>query len=1779
MSDSQEDQVPEEWKELIQDIYNDDYDLDRIGTIKQWMDHPKKDAFINWKNDSIQDGKTMLLCAVFWNSLDIAKLLLEHGADPHISDEDGCTPLIDASIEGHVNIAELLLEKGADPNTQDEDGDTPLTIASRDGRTDIADLLLAKSADPNICNKEGETALDIAVDGGHDYIAELLSKRGADPNGSIGDDCDIESGVQSKRRSDYSNSSSEEEEKREQRTKRPKLGTTVDTTKPKAKKKRIQRKWDLNFTENYRDCWTLQDGIREMVQNAIDGAYIAAQRKLSIRSLKQLKPAGKGFYVGKKKPPRHIGMENGYVSWLVLSVEGKCASDKPVNFKKWTDDQNAFACFVCFYATEEPFDLQDIQDGYLEGSYFYGFTAENHACDFNIKNVLAMGKSSKLPGNRTQQAGKFGEGLKTGALAIVRDNQFSFDIQGGGDRCEFAFMKSKNNEDEETLHGNIRELNKRYKDDPSIVGVNVTVKNEKKRRKRSLKFRIPGEHVRIPKMRFEHDHFRILDPRRLQGAIVSSDKENMILLDKRDKSKVFCKSIYVCERQDLYFGYDLKDLDLPVERNAVKNSEDMKWEISRLLKDRLLLYETKGKETHASQGSEAKVEYLEGAKKIKDRLLNILETPPEISMAEIAVLSYNYYDEGARLAKVLAREYKCKYSEEAFPCLEEERKEVKDRLPGRIPRPVPAKFLDILRRGGYRTVLREERALYSIENKTEKDLGRNPHKLIIEKALRRVREASNNTKTTSTENLVFLQQRKLPETKASARLVKGTMFVNDKLVCGIDVENEAYMLGFYIVQAMNDDELMESYNLKRNKETALDYEISAKVIGTDEIVVNLSALILSCNKYFVRVRTNSEIQARGIIDSQGQSESGADSVAGNICTLSSGDATRVRNHTDDAPKESSNIPETDPKSALSEGNTIQIVEGGMEADNQAHLSALEKEQNNNGVCDGNTVQSGDARNGPQSQADLSTPDKQENSSEGLGATMSIRESSPEMDADTVFQEKCCCPQLYVPNLLPGTFYMVDVVDSTGKLVVDLETGTGCQAICRTGLNHRYPDSLEVYCSPQRQILMAAGIENAEVGLKYRIDDSEVLDWWNPLNGSMVVSLDESKEVEIYARRSDPAVSADKQPVTLLRDFDFTVPKEDSSNFPSAEYVVCARGDHVCSLQVKMNEPVELPHEGTFFLVDTDNQAAKPKQAKSCRANDSTLQIIFDVPYSEAFKLCYGLQVQRYTSTSRIWNIGHPFQLKDKSDAENSGQIDNESVRDNDDAGFVLAAEHSDSDIELSSSSSESDNDSDEDYVEDLDENDLESVFDYDDGGTKEILVRPWNEVSECTFDGRVFRAGETYQHSSKQEWFTIVSLFPNRKRPQAECEMDLLLKDTFVSEAALEFYSEDEVVRKEGTLRVVNLCDLGGKCERPEASIAHSSEKRKKDFAYYFCGEEDEALDDSHVLQTPYCGAEFFSGVGGATCGLENAGLVVKHLVEKDSLAAAILKSLHPEGAEVHEADARQVIDSIRRKEEYFNKFLQALHFLWMSPPCQGYSRANRNGGRNDDANNDLTLCFPDAIELLQVPVGVMENVTAILDEKKRDRLTRVIVRLLHGGYQIRVCTLRASDFGDPQKRNRMFLIAVKKGFRLPDAPVPTHNDNANGDLDRIRTVKDAIGTLPEPSRSGTVVHDNGTKVTYNHQKQKELSADELKKYDRIPSSLAPTTISSSKYLHYDESKNRLLTPREFADLSSFPREYQLFGPRTKLMKFIGNAVPVCLATAVGECIKEALDSGGNWWG
>lgn len=315
---------------------------------------------------------------------------------------------------------------------------------------------------------------------------------------------------------------------------------------------------------------------------------------------------------------------------------------------------------------------------------------------------------------------------------------------------------------------------------------------------------------------------------------------------------------------------------------------------------------------------------------------------------------------------------------------------------------------------------------------------------------------------------------------------------------------------------------------------------------------------------------------------------------------------------------------------------------------------------------------------------------------------------------------------------------------------------------------------------------------------------------------------------------------------------------------------------------------------------------------------------------------------------------------------------------------------------------------------------------------------------------------------------------------------------------------------------------------------------------------------------------DLFSGAGGLTLGLKRAGFSVLSAIELDPLAGATFQTNHPE-CDLWLGDIRKIAISDFRR--HLGLRPGQLHLLVGCPPCQGFSTINtRNGSRRiDDPRNNLGRNFLRFVEEFE-PIAIMlENVPMLSEYQGFSAFCKRLVEL---GYSYEYRVLDASNYGVPQRRRRLILLAGRYGF-INFAPAAR----------KTLTVRDAISHLAPPGRGNDPLHDyhdqrtpridslikqvpldGGGRNAFRDRKQ--LACHKrcdgfYDVYGRMAwDSPAPTITggcvnpSKGRFLH--PQQHRAITLREAALLQAFPQRYKFSMLRGKYRaaEIIGNALP-----------------------
>lgn len=335
---------------------------------------------------------------------------------------------------------------------------------------------------------------------------------------------------------------------------------------------------------------------------------------------------------------------------------------------------------------------------------------------------------------------------------------------------------------------------------------------------------------------------------------------------------------------------------------------------------------------------------------------------------------------------------------------------------------------------------------------------------------------------------------------------------------------------------------------------------------------------------------------------------------------------------------------------------------------------------------------------------------------------------------------------------------------------------------------------------------------------------------------------------------------------------------------------------------------------------------------------------------------------------------------------------------------------------------------------------------------------------------------------------------------------------------------------------------------------------------------------------------DLFCGAGGLSLGLKQAGFKVLAAVDLDPLAIKSFKANHRKTKVILD-DLRRVPASRLRRELRLKP--GQLDLLASCPPCQSFSSLKTLNGRKrvrDKNSKDLLFEILRFVRELNPKAVMVENVPRLA----RDPRIRVLSRALRQlGYECRRKVLNAANYGVPQRRKRMILIAVKKRFGKPTFASPWKPG---------RTVRDAISSLPAPRNSSDPLHnireyrskeirDLIARIPLDGGGRKSLSDDEQLEchkrcdgfrdiYGRMSWDAAAPTItggcvnpSKGRFLH--PKSNRCVTLREAALLQGFPPGYTiaLDGGKFAAARLIGNALPPPFIRRHSLSIKATLSS------
>jgi DNA (cytosine-5)-methyltransferase 1 len=343
---------------------------------------------------------------------------------------------------------------------------------------------------------------------------------------------------------------------------------------------------------------------------------------------------------------------------------------------------------------------------------------------------------------------------------------------------------------------------------------------------------------------------------------------------------------------------------------------------------------------------------------------------------------------------------------------------------------------------------------------------------------------------------------------------------------------------------------------------------------------------------------------------------------------------------------------------------------------------------------------------------------------------------------------------------------------------------------------------------------------------------------------------------------------------------------------------------------------------------------------------------------------------------------------------------------------------------------------------------------------------------------------------------------------------------------------------------------------------------------------------------------EIFAGGGGLAVGLERAGFRAVAAIEVEKHAAATFKANHPE-VQVFRQDVREISGAA-----LLELGGGAIDVLAACPPCQGFSSLTSKY-RRDDPRNMLVSEVARLTEEIAPTAVMIENVPGLAN-KGRPLFDDLIKRLENAGYVCNWSVLQVADYGVPQMRRRLVLLAGK-GFRI-DMPTATHSRAGTEGKCRWRTVRDAISHMNDAVPFVDAAEKGGAHLFDWHVVRKLSDANrERLLHAKVgasgvdtPDHLRPpchrggysgfsnvygrmswdepsptitagcTTLSKGRFGHPE--KLRTISLREAALLQTFPDDYHFETDAfERACEIVGNALPCDFAAAIASKVSNAI--------
>lgn len=323
-----------------------------------------------------------------------------------------------------------------------------------------------------------------------------------------------------------------------------------------------------------------------------------------------------------------------------------------------------------------------------------------------------------------------------------------------------------------------------------------------------------------------------------------------------------------------------------------------------------------------------------------------------------------------------------------------------------------------------------------------------------------------------------------------------------------------------------------------------------------------------------------------------------------------------------------------------------------------------------------------------------------------------------------------------------------------------------------------------------------------------------------------------------------------------------------------------------------------------------------------------------------------------------------------------------------------------------------------------------------------------------------------------------------------------------------------------------------------------------------------------------------FCGCGGMDYGLKQQGFEPVLAIDNSEIAIKTYNANNKPNvaivSDISTLSGRKIISMI----EGIEKDVKPRGVIG-GPPCQPFSISNVHHDP-EDPRNKLPLEFASILKILnnkyKLDFFIFENVIGLKSKKHSEIFNSLIKALMDAGFNLFIEELNAKYFGVAQSRKRLFVVGINKllypniEFKFP-----------SGDKNRVYTVREVIGNLPEPiyynrslSASDIPFHQNHWTMNPKSKKFKSDSNVIISRNGRSFRKLdwdkpSSTVAFGHREINVHPNGHRRISIYEAMRIQGLPVSYKIIGNLTQQVSQVSDTLPPQIASAIGKSINNTI--------